>query len=308
MRTALPPAYSALPQSETAVLDSRPSTPSLEKGTYTSEKSSLPSQQSTDDDDGFSSSSRPRQHLLYCIPSETTFDEWFAYVKEVSSQACAGKLSKAHSLVPLVPSSKEEAELNTGQVPEEEEWITDHGRVVAKLSTEVYGDERGTSSFVWTTRPIVNPGGWTIGTLTGYVNIKPTPTSQPTTAPSIPSPTELPELEGWETHLRQKRGFMEDWTEEEEQQAVFPSPTTLADGSELSYSIERNGDTTMYVKTTRPIVNPGGYIIGTLDGAYVRVSKYEAPKPAATKLPIVVQHHEELRRRGLVDGDDGAAL
>ena len=43
-----------------------------------------------------------------------------------------------------------------------------------------------------------------------------------------------------------------------------PTPTP-----EYSYSILSNGATKTFVRTTRPIVNPGGATIGTLSNAFV---------------------------------------
>ena len=97
----------------------------------------------------------------------------------------------------------------------------------------------------------INPGGYTIGTLTGYQHISatPSPTSPPTPTASPPSPTDQDETE--DLHIRYKRGFNFGEADAEQDSALWP--TTIG-ATEISYSKERNGDTSVYVKTTRPIV------------------------------------------------------
>ncbi|KAK4702547.1 hypothetical protein P7C70_g3679, partial [Phenoliferia sp. Uapishka_3] len=100
-------------------------------------------------------------------------------------------------------------------------------------STSVY-ENGDTSTFVYTTRPIVNPQGYTIGTLTGYVHDSSTPT--PTSS------------------------VVENF---EETSASATGPTAFPTFSTSTFD---DGHESTYIYTTRPIVNPGGYTIGTLTG------------------------------------------
>ncbi|GAA5903043.1 uncharacterized protein JCM6883_002674 [Sporobolomyces salmoneus] len=247
--------------------------------------------------------------------------------------------------------------------------------------TEVAGEGDGyststlrdgsTQTFVFTTRPIVNPGGYTIGTLTGYVPVSSTtsdagptttipsaePTSstrsastipnasatssnlQPSSLPSatstsdswsrvsttsLPQPTPTPSPSSEEEvveapsttseafdfsevdyHLLHRRGldFEDPATQAEAQKeepespsstiTSLPIPTTTGSGSggaeEFSTSTDRQGSVHTLVKTTRAIVNPGGYTIGTLDGGWVDPNLIRPTKRATS--------HEELRKR-----------
>ncbi|GAA6008521.1 hypothetical protein JCM11491_004507 [Sporobolomyces phaffii] len=240
-----------------------------------------------------------------------------------------------------------------------------------------------TQTFVYTTRPIVNPGGYTIGTLTGYVPVSstsqdagPTTTAESTATPvsdstssshystqspsTVPAPSSshketssLPSRTGspshsdsWsrvsttslprptstvqasapalaseefdfsevDYHLLHRRGL--DFEEsdspssgpEPEPEAApsstitsVPIPKTSATGGtgveELSTSTDRQGSVYTLVKTTRPIVNPGGYTIGTLDGGWVDVAKIK-PTPTAT---LKRSTHEELKKRETIN-------
>ncbi|ORY76551.1 hypothetical protein BCR35DRAFT_353352 [Leucosporidium creatinivorum] len=169
-------------------------------------------------------------------------------------------------------------------------------QAAAETASPTYSTSTGsaaTSTYVYTTRPIVNPGGYTIGTLTGYVPIPTTATSSSTrdglSTTTIPSsspsatPTAAPLAERdfaeVDMHLLHRRGVNFEEAAEEE----------VATGkTEYSYSTKKDGATVTYVKTTRPIVNPGGYTIGTLDGAYVKA-------PQSTQL----QTRDELKRRAV---------
>lgn len=94
-----------------------------------------------------------------------------------------------------------------------------------------------------------------IGTLTGYVHLTATP-SPTSPAAATPTATFRPEADAEpDLHVRHKRGLdeFEDVLAADDDDLV-PSPTTLPDGSEYSFSLERNGDISAYVKTTRPIV------------------------------------------------------
>ena len=66
--------------------------------------------------------------------------------------------------------------------------------------------------------------------------------------------------------------------------------------AEFRTSVNRKGETVVLIKTTRPIVNPAGQTIGTLDGVYVR--------PAATPTVAPVGLHTELKRRAEEAADD----
>lgn len=137
----------------------------------------------------------------------------------------------------------------------------------------------------------MNPGGFTIGTLTGYVpltTVPPSSTASASVAAASPTPAPEPAFDFYnvDAHLLHRRG--EDFEEgrpnleayEEEEPDV--STVQLPASEEYSYQT-RHGTTNTYVKTTRPIVNPGGFTIGTLNGVYV--------KPDPTSAPS----HDELR-------------
>ncbi|GAA5992948.1 hypothetical protein JCM10908_000765 [Rhodotorula pacifica] len=240
-----------------------------------------------------------------------------------------------------------------------------------KYSSLTTTDKQGaptTQSFVYTTRPIVNPGGYTIGTLTGYVQLTATPssaTSLPSTAssstaeptsistteaaqsPTSTTPSRLPWLSRLSlenaaassseeaaasssaptapppAHLA-KRALIEEVGAEanatttatttvvtDAPPATTPSASATDAGAEYSTSTDRAGSVYTLVKTTRPIVNPGGYTIGTLDGAWVDVAKQtQAPSTAANRkeraaspaAPVQQkQQHDELRKRNVVN-------
>ncbi|GAA5844880.1 hypothetical protein JCM11251_004661 [Rhodosporidiobolus azoricus] len=247
------------------------------------------------------------------------------------------------------------------------------GEGVEEFSTSTFKDGR-TSTFVKTTRPIVNPGGFTIGTLTGYVPTlingttvgQPTATSSPVsasssstsatatedtsdsfsretssvptswyaapTAPASSSSDEegetvfvtetttitepaststatttttvtqtetitaapsadarlakrSPAVEEWdfeevEAQLRWKRAVVEDG--EREGKGEGEEGEQASGKEEYSTSVNRKGDITYtLVKTTRPIINAGGYTIGTLDGAWVDVAK-QTDRPSSS--------------------------
>ncbi|GAA5962950.1 hypothetical protein JCM21900_005355 [Sporobolomyces salmonicolor] len=242
------------------------------------------------------------------------------------------------------------------------------GSTEYSYTTDAAGE---TSTFVKTTRPIVNPGGYTIGTLTGYVaqssapaadatstdssnaldaepssnhsasslssaaassvppswenmattNI-PTPTSTihassrtsgeaawtltltttvttTTTITSLPSSSSSPEGESDSNEVDSpplhRRAL--DLEQEEVQDAAvsvssLPVQTTATGSTEYSTSTDKRGTVVTLVKTTRPIVNPAGYTVGTLDGAWVDVSK-QTP----TARPQGTRNHEELKKR-----------
>ncbi|KAL8291253.1 hypothetical protein RQP46_002231 [Phenoliferia psychrophenolica] len=233
--------------------------------------------------------------LLFYVPSADLLDRgrW-------SRLGCAGGARKASMTQDNLAIGEEHEELKDGE-----------GREYPQYSTSVYpnGD---TSSFEYTTRPIVNPGGYTIGTLTGYQHISasPRPSSSPTSPPTPTSPSSPYETEIEDLHIRHKRGFNFEDDAGEEEEAPVPTPTRIGE-TDYSYAREKNGDTSVYVKTTRAIVNPIGVSIGMLDGAYVRVGKYE-PTPVPK---IVVQNpkegkwdHQELRRRGNDEAEELRAL
>ncbi|GAA5838182.1 hypothetical protein JCM3766R1_001852 [Sporobolomyces carnicolor] len=236
-----------------------------------------------------------------------------------------------------------------------------------------------TQTFVFTTRPIVNPGGYTIGTLTGYVPVSSTvsdagptstvessrtttstspsrsastippasyhsvsTTSQPTSRSSSSSEawsrvstTSLPpasthaseasspaslakrsqsgeefDFSEVDFHLLHRRGLdfesetdrQDEPVEQEAPSSTITSipaiPTTKDAGKEeFSTSTDRQGSVYTLVKTTRPIVNPGGYTIGTLDGGWVDVNKIKPTPTAAAKR----SSHEELKKREVVN-------
>ncbi|GAA5962293.1 hypothetical protein JCM8115_004284 [Rhodotorula mucilaginosa] len=223
----------------------------------------------------------------------------------------------------------------------------------SSLTTTGQQGEPTTQSFVYTTRPIVNPGGYTIGTLTGYVQITATPTNNATSSSSSSSsslltePTPSPTSTSTETaaqdeptstdysrvpwvsrdhetdedastapttptRLAKRAEVIED--ESAPQPTVTEAPSPIAttpsatDGAEYSTSTDRAGSVYTLVKTTRPIVNPGGFTIGTLDGAWVDVAKQTQAanrKKRAASSPIGGppnnNPHDELRRRNVVD-------
>ncbi|BGP43261.1 hypothetical protein JCM10450v2_007406 [Rhodotorula kratochvilovae] len=292
-----------------------------------------------------------------------------------------------------------------------------------EFSTTTYlGD---VTTYVKTTRPIVNPGGYTFGSFTGYVPV-PTTTSRasassapstaanssssssesdsapasasfsrsitelpaaPTasssasasssaaeesassshlnrqpwasltaslgadataspssaTAPSTPtalklakraaSPEPAWDFAAVDAHLLHRRG--EDFEAAAADEETEEAAATTTGKEEFSTSTNRQGTVFTLVKTTRPIVNPGGYVIGTLDGAWVDVAKQTdrttlpqppastlasasstaeaspassaaaAPaEPTATPAPVAEakekRRHEELKRRNVV--------
>ncbi|GAA6059951.1 hypothetical protein JCM10212_003091 [Sporobolomyces blumeae] len=277
----------------------------------------------------------------------------------------------------------------------------DEGSGDATYSTSTLRDG-STQTFVFTTRPIVNPGGYTIGTLTGYVPVPTTTTTTTTTTGSTPAPdTESPiplstsrprstlpashaaslsstvttqasasdvESTSWHLvstttlpprptasasnesgssgsgpvstgiasssgefnfddtvnyHLLYRRGL--DFEEVPEPKPAL-SPTSSATDAvltstptqreELSTSTDRKGSLYTLVKTTRPILNPAGFTIGTLNGAWVDVAKQtdrapssssldptRAPLPSSSSSPTATnpvpgrKAHEELRKR-----------
>ncbi|SGY55242.1 BQ5605_C006g03994 [Microbotryum silenes-dioicae] len=211
----------------------------------------------------------------------------------------------------------------------------------------------------------VNPGGYTIGTLTGYVTYtgKPfsttasaapaaTSSSAPTSISTLtstktsdsthdeptssterhshpsntaspmhkkhhfaPTPTNPPTIPDSLLQLlvngpkRLKRSLDQDAQEQvlEKETSSVPSNTvTTADWG-----------TATFVKTTRPIVNPAGYTIGTLDGVFVelktpRSRSTDPAKGGGVKNPKVhqrvVRSREELRKRARVDFEEGMQL
>ncbi|KAK4049950.1 hypothetical protein OIV83_003774 [Microbotryomycetes sp. JL201] len=149
------------------------------------------------------------------------------------------------------------------------------------------GSATATSTFVYTTRPIVNPAGATIGTLTGYVPLTSAPTSTFHSITPSPKPSDSPSLLDDEfaveidLHLLHRRGV--DFKAAYEQ-VVHPSPAP-----EFSFSSNQDGETVTFVKTTRAIVNPAGATIGTLNGAFVRYTPEAGPTAVAA--------HNELKRR-----------
>ncbi|GAA5860847.1 hypothetical protein JCM8547_003867 [Rhodosporidiobolus lusitaniae] len=210
---------------------------------------------------------------------------------------------------------------------------------VEEFSTSTLKDGR-TSTFVKTTRPIVNPGGFTIGTLTGYVptNVSTTATASATSSSSSSSTVSTPDTfavsslassaavqaSGPSTVVTTTTTATVTETETEPASTVTTTSTetiTAAPSSSLSSSASpstmffearqrakrsslvdaaadssseidtrpsasstgveefststntRNGQVYTLVKTTRPIVNQGGYTFGTLDGAWVDVAK-----------------------------------
>ncbi|SCZ94707.1 BZ3500_MvSof-1268-A1-R1_Chr12-3g04059 [Microbotryum saponariae] len=247
-----------------------------------------------------------------------------------------------------------------------------------------FSTKNGTvATYIYTTKPIVNPGGYTIGTLTGYVtytgkpfsttasaapaatsssaptsistltSTKPTdstheestssteaeghshPSNTNTASPtrkehhSAPTPTDPPTIADSLLHLlvngpkRLKRSLDQDAQEQLLEQgtpSVPPNTVTTVpdqDGREYSYSVRKDGGTATFVKTTRPIVNPAGYTIGTLDGVFVEL-KTTRPRSTGTaerggvKNPKVhqpvVRSREELRKRASVDFGVGMQL
>ncbi|KAI5477466.1 hypothetical protein MNV49_006378 [Pseudohyphozyma bogoriensis] len=247
-----------------------------------------------------------------------------------------------------------------------------------KYSTSTYEDG-DVSTFVYTTRPIVNPGGYTIGTLTGYVvesdATSTSTTSKPSSSPivnpggytigtltgyvplstaessssSTTSPTTTTSSSSNEKRLRPafydprsdsddrqrkfKRSLFDalfddveeldlDLGEAEMEFVATPAEESTEGGEEAtatvtetktekptsapesepeySFSVKKDGATETYVKTTRPILNPQGRTIGTLDGVYVKVTPTEAVA-TATAPPKIAYQHSELRKRVLLD-------
>ncbi|GAA6056369.1 hypothetical protein JCM3770_005972 [Rhodotorula araucariae] len=284
-----------------------------------------------------------------------------------------------------------------------------------QFSTTTYlGD---VTTYVKTTRPIVNAGGYTFATLTGYVPVPtttssvsasaasssaansssaaPAPESATVSTSASPSTAALPTVPtsssssdapasastaesvssphvgrqpwaslvaslhagesasdasalpnpstgtlakraaapepGWDmaavdAHSLHRR--MEDFEATQEQEATTVTTTGT---EEFSTSTNRQGGVVTLVKTTRPIVNPGGYVIGTLDGAWVDVAKQTdrttlppapsstarsasstgqvSPSPVAAKATTTSasaedakekRRHDELKRRNVV--------
>ncbi|KAK4046964.1 hypothetical protein OIO90_006382 [Microbotryomycetes sp. JL221] len=169
------------------------------------------------------------------------------------------------------------------------------------------GDATSTATFVYTTRPIINPAGATIGTLTGYVPLttaistesKATSeasiaTSKPTTEPSSSLSMTESQLDfGLEIdlHLLHKRGLNFESAYEQQQQQQNQQSITIESiqhsKTEFSFATNQQGQTLTFVKTTRPIVGPQGVTIGTLDGAFVKYTPTQTPTSS----------HDELRRR-----------
>ncbi|GAA5933870.1 hypothetical protein JCM3775_000310 [Rhodotorula graminis] len=262
-------------------------------------------------------------------------------------------------------------ELHGGE--ERHQWARRQEAATGKeeFSTTTYlGD---VTTYVKTTRPIVNPGGYTFGTLTGYVPVPTTtasstaaavnstsssssslepaapssasfsrsvtslpaaptssspPSSAPASASSAPdtrepwasrdadadaaesSPAATPsaarrlvkraaapepawDFAGVDAHLLHRRGEDFEAAEGEaastqvEEQAQEQEEATVTGKEEFSTSTNRQGGVVTLVKTTRPIVNPGGYVIGTLDGAWVDVARQTdrttlPPSPTST--------------------------
>ncbi|KPV71986.1 uncharacterized protein RHOBADRAFT_56128, partial [Rhodotorula graminis WP1] len=260
-------------------------------------------------------------------------------------------------------------ELHGGE--ERHQWARRDEAATGKeeFSTTTYlGD---VTTYVKTTRPIVNPGGYTFGTLTGYVPVPTTtasstaaavnstssspssleppapssasfsrsvtslpaaptssspPSSAPASASSAPdtrepwasrdadadaaesSPAATPsaarrlvkraaapepawDFAGVDAHLLHRRG--EDFEAAEGEAASSQvqiqeqEEATVTGKEEFSTSTNRQGGVVTLVKTTRPIVNPGGYVIGTLDGAWVDVARQTdrttlPPSPTST--------------------------
>ncbi|GAA5930970.1 uncharacterized protein JCM15063_002509 [Sporobolomyces koalae] len=238
-----------------------------------------------------------------------------------------------------------------------------------------------TQTFVFTTRPIVNPGGYTIGTLTGYVPVssttgdagrttsatseaKPTITTHSSSSrastrststipessststshrhsskssssatstadhnetswsrvstTSIPSTSATPtstashalqeeemDFSQVDYHLLHRRGLDFEQGEDDASSTPVssitsvPTATMTSSVEEFSTSTDRHGSLYTLVKTTRPIVNPGGYTIGTLDGGWIDVDKVKPTRaPVAEKRTHPV--HEELKKREVV--------
>ncbi|GAA5881584.1 hypothetical protein JCM16303_005498 [Sporobolomyces ruberrimus] len=341
-----------------------------------------------------SSSSQPRTHLLSSSSSLRSFLlalMWtlciltFASIVIFGGGACMGKRSSG-----VVGSSVQET-VNEFVVDKElfGNWKWWEKRSVqedeGEYSTSTLRDG-STQTFVFTTRPIVNPGGYTIGTLTGYVPVPttssdagPTTTTVPassktptstrsastiphsssshiktsslpprtssstthndswsrvsTTSIPPPSPTstyaapppsasatqEQEEFDFSEVdyHLLHRRGLdfeQEPSGSELEEEAIAPSSTitslpsisTTTGGvggggvEEFSTSTDRKGELYTLVKTTRPIVNPGGYTIGTLDGGWVDVNKIKPTSTVGGATVVKKSVHEELKKRQVV--------
>ncbi|BGO95194.1 hypothetical protein NBRC10512_000977 [Rhodotorula toruloides] len=207
------------------------------------------------------------------------------------------------------------------------------GGAGAEYSTTTYeGGKGATSTFVKTTRPIVNPGGYTIGTLTGFVPVSTTtlPASpstssssdsssassasmtNETTTSSIPAPTSTADSTSEtsetvsEPAFTRSNPFVHPISTAPFASSISPvsvaperrlfkrqspsdsSLTATATGKEefrTSIDARPGRETTVtLVKTTRPIVNAGGYTIGTLDGAWVDVAK-QTDRPSASSPP-----------------------
>ncbi|BGP27340.1 pathogenesis-related protein 1-like protein [Rhodotorula toruloides] len=235
----------------------------------------------------------------------------------------------------------------------------------AGYSTTTYsGGQGATSTFVKTTRPIVNPGGYTIGTLTGFVPVSTTTLPSSPSASSSPPSTAAASSANETTASVTSPTLTTDTTTEPTQTPGEPSftrsnpfvlhpesssapssdsidsvrrlfkrqspsssiltsvlkpspnyptslPTAPSTGGKEEYSTSidtRQGreTTVTLVKTTRPIVNAGGYTIGTLDGAWVDVAKQTDRPPPSSSPSSAPSHapekqgHDELRKRNLV--------
>ncbi|GAA5983372.1 hypothetical protein JCM11641_006049 [Rhodosporidiobolus odoratus] len=227
-----------------------------------------------------------------------------------------------------------------GQYAEEADGLAEHGREGSwrwwvkraggeEFSTSTLKDG-STMTFVRTTRPIVNPGGYTIGTLTGFVPVSTTAEAAATSAPTSPSSSPATESPiaasgadgGGELNVSASSSAASSAADysslpsstvpahtvtetavstttvgttqivtvtETVTSAPSSSPVLYkraapsseveeeAEGKEeYSTSTDRKGRSYTLVKTTRPIVNGGGYTIGTLDGAWVDVAKQTA--------------------------------
>ncbi|GAA6040473.1 hypothetical protein JCM8097_004566 [Rhodosporidiobolus ruineniae] len=249
-------------------------------------------------------------------------------------------------------------------------WKRALGDTELSTSTHTRGGTLWTSTYVRTTRPIVNPGGFTIGTLTGFVptnisstasNAAPTNSSSSsatsataassasgsdsgettstqfyaaptdssssssaesgeaaatttttatvtetvlstttstetettTAAPSPPSARRAKRAledavgEEWdfgpqvEAHLLHRRG--EDF--ERAAEGAEEEESEDEGKEEFSTSTNRKGSVATLVKTTRPILNPAGFTVGTLSGAWVDVAKQTDRSSSLSTIP-----------------------
>ena len=125
--------------------------------------------------------------------------------------------------------------------------------------------------------------------------IRPTLTFSPSlpTETSIISKRSYPEAQWDDSHINHKRGL------DFEEAAPPPAPTRAP---EYSYSILTNGATKTFVRTTRPIVNPGGATIGTLSNAFVPL-----PTPTLPHNPKYTLKEEQAKVAEATRGVSGRA-